>query len=242
MPGPPCGSESENRSMGLNTVVVIDTAKATTTPEATGPGLEAHALACQRGDRLLFSGLNFSLRPGEALHVEGHNGSGKTSLLRILCGLSRPVEGEIRWGGDAIGELGDEYFGQLFYLGHHNAVKDELSVFENLVLASRMRGVSATAETLLDALARMGLAGLEELPAGMLSQGQRRRLALSQLLLSRAPLWILDEPFNALDRKAVAHLKTTIEEHLRKGGVLVMTTHQDVPLAAPVHRVRVGAG
>jgi heme exporter protein A len=207
-----------------------------------GPGLEAHGLACRRGDRQLFSGLSFALPPGEALHVEGHNGSGKTSLLRMLCGLNRPSAGEIRWGGQAIGDLGDAFHAELLYIGHHNGIKDELTGLENLALADRLRGGSGSEDACLDALARMGLAGLQELPAAMLSQGQRRRLALSRLLLSRAPLWILDEPFTALDHKAVAQVRITIEQHLAKGGIVVMVTHQDVPVAAPLRRVRVGAG
>jgi heme exporter protein A len=211
-------------------------------PESTGPVLEAEALACRRGDRLLFSGLGFALSAGEALQVEGHNGSGKTSLLRMLCGLSRPAAGEIRWGGRDIGRLGDDFGGELLYIGHHNAVKEELTGYENLMLATRLRGETVAPEACLDALARMGLAGLQELPAAMLSQGQRRRLALSRLLLSRAPLWILDEPFAALDNKAVAQMRATIERYLADGGVVVMVTHQDEPITAPLRRVRVGAG
>lgn len=210
--------------------------------QTTGAGLEVEALACRRGDRLLFAGLSFTLGAGEVLRVEGHNGSGKTSLLRMLCGLSRPAEGEIRWGGREIGHLGDEFGGQILYIGHHNAVKDELSGYENLMLAAQLRGETVSPEECLDALARMGLAGLQELPAGMLSQGQRRRLALSRLLLSHVPLWILDEPFAALDVKAVAQMQATIERHLAEGGAVVMVTHQEVPISAPLRRVRVGAG
>lgn len=206
------------------------------------PGLEVETLACRRGDRLLFSGLGFALSAGEALQVEGHNGSGKTSLLRMLCGLSRPAEGEIRWRGRAIERSGEEFNAELLYIGHHNGLKEELTGLENLTLAARVRGEPCSEEACLDALARMGLAGLQELPAAMLSQGQRRRLALSRLLLSRAPLWILDEPFTALDRKAVAQMRATIEGHLAGGGVLVMVTHQDEPIAAPLRRVRIGAG
>ena len=211
-------------------------------PEPATPGLEAEALACRRGDRLLFSGLGFALSAGEALQVEGHNGSGKTSLLRMLCGLSRPAEGVVRWQGRAIDRIGEEFNAELLYVGHHNGVKDELTGLENLTVAARVRGEPDAEDACLDALARMGLAGLQELPAAMLSQGQRRRLALSRLLLSRARLWILDEPFAALDRKAVAQMRTTIEQHLADGGVLVMVTHQDEAIAAPMRRVRVGAG
>jgi heme exporter protein A len=210
--------------------------------EPAGPGLEAEGLACRRGDRTLFSGLSFTVSAGEALHVEGHNGSGKTSLLRMLCGLSLPAEGEIRWGGRDISRLGDDFARDLLYIGHHNGVKAELTGFENLALAGRLRGEATSTEACLDALARMGLAGLQELPAGILSQGQRRRLALSRLILSRVPLWILDEPFTALDRKAVAQMKATIEHHLADGGVLVMVTHQEVPISAPMRCLRVGSG
>ena len=219
----------------------VMSAAATRLPDLGASGLAAEDLACRRGDRLLFSGLGFSLPAGESLLVEGHNGSGKTSLLRILCGLSRPAEGEVRWRGSAIHSMGEEFNAELLYIGHLNAVKEELSGFENLMLAARLRGEAVTPDACLDALARMGLAGLQELPAAMLSQGQRRRLALSRLLLSRVPLWILDEPYSALDRKAVAQMKGTIEGHLADGGSVVMVTHQDVPLATPQRHVRVGA-
>ncbi|MFN2337345.1 MAG: cytochrome c biogenesis heme-transporting ATPase CcmA [Gammaproteobacteria bacterium] len=211
-------------------------------PDPALAGLEVEALACRRGDRLLFSGLGFTLAAGEALQVEGDNGSGKTSLLRILCGLSRPAEGEVRWRGQAIDRMGEAFNAELLYIGHQNAVKEELSGFENLMLAAGLRGETVTPDACLDALARMGLAGLQELPAAMLSQGQRRRLALSRLLLSHVPLWVLDEPFSALDRKAVAQMQATIERHLADGGSVLMVTHQDVPISAPQRRVRVGAG
>ncbi len=210
--------------------------------QSAGPGLEAEALACRRGDRLLFSGLDFALSDGEALQVEGHNGSGKTSLLRMLCGLSRPTAGEVRWRGRAIDRVGEEFNADLLYIAHQNGIKEELTGLENLALFARLRGETPAMDACLDALARMGLAGLQELPAAILSQGQRRRLALSRLLLSRAPLWILDEPFAALDRKAVALVQDTIERHLAGGGVLVMVTHQDEPIAAPLRHVRVGSG
>lgn len=191
-------------------------------------------LACVRGDRRLFSGLEFSLEAGGCLHVAGENGAGKTSLLRILCGLSPAEEGEIRWQGRPVGELGDEYRQAVLYFGHHNALKEELTPLENLRIAAALSGLTLTEETAFELLQRAGLRGREDLPVRVLSQGQKRRASLARLLCSRAPLWILDEPFVALDVAAVSWLAGIIGAHLAGGGCVVLTSHQDVAIPGSV--------
>ncbi len=193
--------------------------------------LEVGDLGCVRGDHRLFSGLSFSLSPGELMQVQGPNGSGKTSLLRALCGFLMPEAGEIRWRGKSIRELGEEYFAELVYLGHHNAIKDELNALENLHINAGLAGIVVDDKQALAALRRMGLRGKELLPVKVLSQGQRRRVALARLLLSDAPLWILDEPLTALDVGAVDLIQELIGEHVAKGGMVIFTTHQPLQVA-----------
>lgn len=194
--------------------------------------LESRDLACVRGDRPLFEGVNFTLAPGSALHVVGANGSGKTSLLRLLCGLSAPAQGDVLWEGEKIRSLREDFSRKLVYIGHAPAVKDDLSAVENLVTAATLSGVAVAREQARAALERIGLGGREDLPAKVLSQGQRRRVALARLLLAvKVPLWLLDEPFTALDRRAVNDLRQTIDAHVDAHGMVVYTTHQDVDLA-----------
>ncbi len=190
--------------------------------------LEARNLACQRGDRVLFSGLSFTLSAGELLQVAGPNGSGKTSLLKILCGISSPVEGEVRWAGENARRQGEAFRENLLYLGHHNAVKEDLTALENLQIAARLADAPLGEDQARDALDRIGLVGREFLPAKVLSQGQKRRVALARLLVSRAPLWILDEPLTALDVKAIELIQSRLAEHLAAGGMVVLTTHQPI--------------
>lgn len=190
--------------------------------------LSTSDLVCVRGDRRLFSGLAFTLAPGGRLHVGGENGAGKTSLLRMLCGLSPPDAGEICWQGTPIGRLGDEYRQAVLYLGHHNALKDDLTALENLRTAAALAGVRVDDDAGVDLLRRAGLAGREDLPVRVLSQGQKRRVALAHLLWSKAPLWILDEPFVALDVAAVNWLAEIIGTHVAEGGLVVLTSHQEV--------------
>jgi len=194
--------------------------------------LEVRDLECVRGDHRLFTGLNFELQGGELLRLRGSNGSGKTSLLRTLCGLLEPAAGEVLWQGESILAQRDEFNAELLYLGHHNGIKSELTGFENLRISNTLRGESPSEEQIYDALGQIGLAGREDLPTQVLSQGQKRRVALARLLLSDAALWVLDEPFTALDVGAVAQLAKLIEAHLQKGRMVVYTTHQEVVMQA----------
>jgi heme exporter protein A len=195
--------------------------------------LQAHRLTCVRGDLQLFADINFEICPGDAMRVAGTNGSGKTSLLRMLCGLSAPAEGEVRWNGRNIRSLRDEFCSNLIYLGHANGVKDDLFAWENLVVASTLAGTPVSSDDAHDALEQLGLARAADLPTRALSQGQRKRVALARLSLGMAmPLWILDEPFTALDVSAVNALCGTINKHLAGGGMVIYTTHQEIDLSA----------
>lgn len=191
--------------------------------------LETTALACERGGLRLFAGLSFALGPGGLLRVRGANGSGKTTLLRTLAGLTRPAEGSVRWRGNAIGE---DYRREMLFLGHAAAVKDEMTVLENLEFAVQLSG--SNTKNCKSALEQLGIARLADLPARYLSQGQRRRAALARLALSAGVLlWLLDEPFAALDAEGIAQLSALCAAHLAAGGMLVLTSHQDVPIPSP---------
>ena len=199
--------------------------------------LEVSNLECVRGDRRLFAGMSFSVKPGELLHVQGANGSGKTSLLRMLCGLVMPMQGDIFWGGENIRTLREDYFREMTYLGHLNGIKEDLTALENLrilmELASRDGGGDVPEGALIAALDQMGLAGREDLPAKVLSQGQKRRVMLARLVLSslashKTRLWILDEPFTALDVAALGVVQALLSQHLHNGGMIILTTHQDL--------------
>ena len=192
--------------------------------------LTATGLSCVRGERRLFAGLDLAVGPGEWLHVQGENGAGKTSLLRILASLSPPAEGEIFWLGQPIRTLGEEFRRALLFLGHHGAVKEDLTPLENLRLAAQLDGTELGEVAALQALARFGLRGREDLAVRFLSAGQKRRVLLARLAVRKATLWILDEPFTALDVKAVDMLSGLIEEHLAQGGMAILTSHQSMPL------------
>jgi heme exporter protein A len=194
--------------------------------------LETSALACERGGLRLFSDLGFSVAPGGLLRVRGANGSGKTTLLRALAGLTRPAAGAVRWRGEPIG---DGYRGEMLFLGHAPAIKDELSVLENLEFSASLAELKNSDCKI--ALQQMGISRLADLPARYLSQGQRKRAALARLALSAAvPLWLLDEPFAALDDEAIVGVSALCATHLAAGGMLVLTSHQDVPISCATTR------
>ena len=201
-------------------------------------GLELRQVECVRGRRSLFKGLDLLVLPGQLLRLQGANGAGKTSLLRMICGLLAPAQGEVLWRGQRIGELREEFGKELVYLGHAAALKDELSALENLVTASVLAGQAVSAPRAAAALAAAGLRGRERAPARVLSQGQRKRVALARLVLSSgSPLWVLDEPFNALDGAATAWLLGLITEQVGRGGIVVLTSHQSVGLSDAVPQV-----
>jgi heme exporter protein A len=192
--------------------------------------LTASNLSCTRGDRSLFTGVEVALQPGQWLHVRGANGSGKTSLLRLLAGLSQPALGEIRWDGKAVAEDAEAFRTDLLFLGHHAAVKEDLTALENLQLASELDGAELPRAEEIEALRRFGLQGREDLPVRVLSAGQKRRVLLARLVTRKARLWILDEPFTALDTRAVQLLAMLIGEHVGGGGMAVVTSHQAIPV------------
>jgi heme exporter protein A len=198
--------------------------------------LEIKDLACQRGDRLLFRGVSFTLKPGELMLVTGPNGSGKTSLLRMVCGLLAPVDGDILWHGKSIRSQREPFHANLTFIGHHGAVKEELTPVENLGFSCRLAGHPVEPQRAINALSRMGLARCLELPAKALSAGQRRRTALARLLLAKTPLWILDEPLTALDVHALTLIQGLIDNHLKSDGMVMLTTHQalDIPGVEPL--------
>jgi len=192
--------------------------------------LETSDLNCIRGERSLFSAVSFRVERGEMLHVQGANGSGKTTLLRMLCGLTPPESGQIRWRGEPIGKRAEDYRRELYYFGHPNAIKDELTPIENLTASAGLTGERLEADDALAALASIGLASRADLPCRYLSQGQKRRVALARLVNERRLLWILDEPYVALDAAAVTLVAGWLAAHLQRGGLIVLTTHQRVDL------------
>jgi heme exporter protein A len=192
--------------------------------------LRANALTCVRGERTLFTGLDLEVSAGEWLHVRGENGIGKTSLLRLLSGLTKPAAGEIFWNEQLISADPSEYHRNLLFLGHRDSLKEDLTALENLSIATALDGIALTEDEILLALHRFGLRGREDLPVNCLSAGQKRRVLLARLLLRQAKLWILDEPFNALDVRAVEMLSELILEHIASGGMAIMTSHQEIPM------------
>jgi heme exporter protein A len=192
--------------------------------------LFAHELACERGERLLFKNLGFELGRGEALLVRGGNGHGKTSLLRILCGLSVPVAGDVRWRGESISKEHEQYCREMAYIGHANGIKDDLTPVENLRLSAALGGRELDLAAAKTALKQVGLSRCMDFPARVLSFGQRRRVALAGLMTAGAMLWILDEPLTGLDVNGVAMVEQMIRDHVVAGGMAIMTTHQPLAL------------
>lgn len=191
--------------------------------------LKIDNLSCVRDDRVLFEHLSLSLCGGQMLLVEGRNGSGKTSLLRILTGLKMADEGEIYWHGTEISAQGSDYYERVTYVGHHDGVKRELTCLENLRLVQAMGNPSAI--DLDDALEQVNLYRYGDTPVGNLSAGQRRRLALARLIVTEADLWILDEPYTSLDKASMALFQAMFEMHLERQGIIVMTSHHEIEMS-----------
>jgi heme exporter protein A len=190
--------------------------------------LEGRGLRCVRGERQLFADLNVRVVSGNCLHVRGENGVGKTSLLRLLTGLSKPESGEVLWGNHSISIDPLAYHRELLFLGHRDALKEDLTALENLQMYAALDDISLSQESALAALWRFGLRGRENLAVHCLSAGQKRRVLMARMLTRQAKLWILDEPFNALDIQAVHELQNLIAEHISGGGLVVLTSHQEV--------------
>lgn len=191
--------------------------------------LQTRALGCERDDRQLFSGLDLQVRAGSLIQVMGPNGAGKTTLLRILCGLQGFYQGQIYWRGEPLASVRESFLANLLYLGHSPGVQAALTALENLSAAMGAQQ-KVTRQACEQALAAAGLAGYEDIPCRQLSAGQRRRVALARLYLSRAPLWVLDEAFTAIDRDGVAAMETLLKARAEAGGAVVFTTHHALAL------------
>ncbi len=197
--------------------------------------LAAVELACRRGERVLFRALNFELHPGQIVWVRGGNGRGKTSLLRLVAGLSSPEAGDVHWGGKPLHRAGASFQQALLYLAHANALKDDLTALEALGFLARLHGQAAERPALLQALNTVGLTSRRDAPVRTLSQGQRRRVALARLALSpRKVLWVLDEPYDALDAAGCALVDTLLAGHARSGGSVLLTSHLPLAITDPV--------
>jgi heme exporter protein A len=192
--------------------------------------LSVSNLGCIRGERILFKNLSFELNSGKLLYVQGENGSGKTTLLRTLCGLSLPEAGDVLWNTQQIKTLAEDYYGQVLYIGHLAGIKEDLTAVENIQFSISLSGYSVDREHALTALDALGVARCADLPTRVLSQGQKRRIALAQLWLQndpkQTPLWILDEPFTALDVSMIEKLTQQIEAYVKQGGMVIFTSHQ----------------
>lgn len=199
--------------------------------------LEACGLTCSKRDRTLFEGLSLVINAGELLYLRGPNGAGKTSLLRILTGLSEPELGTVLYNGIDISKDKSGYYQALFYLGHKSGTNGSLSALDNLSFWLAQHKVSVDVNALYDVLEKVGLVGLEDVPVRYLSAGQQRRVALSRLWLKPAKVWILDEPFTALDVKGIHMLESIMKDHVAKGGLIVTTSHQPLSETAGKHRV-----
>lgn len=193
--------------------------------------LEARQLTCQRDERTLFNALSFSVEPGEMVQVAGKNGAGKTTLLRILAGLAQADEGEVFWQNQPLRRQRDNFHGELLWIGHQPGIKTVLTPFENLTFFH----ADVVEEQLWAALEQTGLLGFEDLPVNQLSAGQQRRAALARLWLSTAKLWLLDEPFTALDTAGIARLTQRLQHHAEAGGMVILTSHQ--PLSCAVRQI-----
>ena len=200
-------------------------------PASATAALEARQVTCVRGDRTLFSGLDLQLFAGQCLHVRGENGVGKTSLLRLLTGLAAPESGEVLWCGHPIKKQASEFHSKLLFLGHRDALKEDLSAIENLRMYAAIDGITLSEQDAFACLWRFGLKGREDLAVNCLSAGQKKRVLMARMLTGRAQVWILDEPFNALDTHAVGELQDLIVEHLEGNGLVVLTSHQSLAIS-----------
>ena len=198
--------------------------------------LSGQALTLIRGDRCLFRGLEFALKSGELLTVEGPNGSGKTTLMRAIAGLIDPDEGMVRWNDTNVKRIRQAFHASLVWMAHRPGFKGDLTLIENLRFESGLRTMRMSMAE--HHLVRLGVATLTDIPFRALSAGQQRRVALARLILTEAPLWLMDEPFANLDAAGQDLVFEVLREHLRNGGMCVMATHQEVELDAPAHRVR----
>jgi len=204
------------------------------------PILDVKSLECTRDDRLLFSELSFSLSAAEVLQIEGPNGSGKTSLLRILCGLRQADAGEVCWQGERLAQVREDYYANMVYIGHLPCIKADLTVLENIRALLDTRSQTATFDVINEALVTVGLDGFDDVPGKALSSGQRRRILLAFILLSKASLWILDEPLTALDVQGVELVESMIMAHRESGGSVIFTTHHGMALDGNMRSVTLG--
>ncbi|ALM54497.1 cytochrome c biogenesis heme-transporting ATPase CcmA [Halomonas huangheensis] len=203
--------------------------------------LEARQLACERDGRWLFRGLDLTLKPGDVLRVEGPNGSGKTTLLKVLCGQITDVEGEVLWQGRPLRRARADLLANLVYLGHGAGIKAHLSALENLRWYQAINGDGVSLSDCEEALESVGLASFEDVPAFQLSAGQQRRVALARLYLARGLLWILDEPFTAIDAEGVSALEQLLAQHASRGGAVLVTTHHALDRIQGLRRLRLGS-
>ncbi|MGM0614128.1 MAG: cytochrome c biogenesis heme-transporting ATPase CcmA [Pseudomonadota bacterium] len=202
--------------------------------------LQARQLACERDERWLFKGLDVDIRSGEVVRIEGPNGSGKTTLLKILSGQLTDYHGELIWNGEAMRQVREHFLANLLYLGHSPGVKTGLSALENLAWYQALDGQTDNQAASWKALENVGLAGFEDVPAGQLSAGQQRRIALARLTLTPRILWVLDEPFTAIDRYGVAALEAQLVAHANNGGCVIVTTHHELSSSPALRRIQLG--
>ena len=203
--------------------------------------LEVSNLTAIRDDRVLFENLQFEIKPGELVQIEGRNGTGKTTLLRIVTGLGDREEGIIKWKGEEVEKSRDVFHQDLLFLGHQTGVKRELTALENLRFYQSIHNNRSSEEEIFAALAHVGLAGREDVPVAQLSAGQQRRVALARLWLSNQILWILDEPLTAIDKQGVKVLESLFASHADNGGIVVLTTHQDMFADSPkLRKIKLG--
>ena len=202
--------------------------------------LRAEQIHVWRGDRHVLRGAGFAVTAGQLLHVSGPNGTGKTTLLRVVCGLLRPEQGRVAWCGRSIDSVRAEYQGAMAYASHEAALKSDLTALENLRYAVGLKRRVEDRE-LRDTLDQTGVGACADLPARVLSAGQRRRVAMARVLGMRARLWLLDEPFTNLDTKGTDLICRMLEEHLDRGGLALVVAHHALELARPIERLELGA-